>query len=155
MFYAALDAKAADLEATQGLTEGVVSVGAFYASRSLTVLDLTNLREPPSVFANDGDERPQWLFLQEFAKSLREKPALPDIDYVPTQVVTEYFIKVFGDGVTFDGLLYASDVDGGGSCLVLDVPNERCVERVEGWEDDQPKLAVALDTSAITTRALP
>jgi hypothetical protein len=32
------------------------------------------------------------------ANSLRAKPELEEIDYVPTQVVTEYFLKVFGDG---------------------------------------------------------
>lgn len=155
MFYAALDPETAELEATQGQTNGNVSIGAFHASRAFTVLDLANLREPPSVFADDGDNRPQWLFLHAFAKSLRAKPELPDIDYVPTQIVTEYFLKVFADGDWFDGLLYPSDVEGGGSCLVLNVPNERCIDHVDGWADTVNELALALDIPSVKTRALP
>jgi hypothetical protein len=154
MFYAALDSATAELEAAQGSNKQQLTVGAFYASRDLSVLDLTNLREPPSVFAKDGDDRPQWLFLHAFTASLRAKPALPDIDYVPTQVVTEYFIKIFDNGLRFDGLLYVSDVDGGGNCVVLDVPNERCVELTTGWEEAQEQLAVALDLTSVVVRTL-
>lgn len=154
MFYGALDLKTADLEATQECRDDVVSVGAFHASRSLTLLDLTRLREPPSVFAVDGDERPQWLFLQAFARTLRAKPTLPDIDYVPTQVVTEYFIKVFEDGAYFDGILYSSDIDDGGDCVVLNVPNERCVDMLTTGTDDQIELELELDVATVTSRPL-
>jgi hypothetical protein len=152
MFYAALDPETAVLEATQGCSDGSVSVGAFYASRPLTVVDLTHLREPPSIFAADGDDRPQWLFLHQFTKSLRAKPELPELDYVPTQVVTEYFLKVFGEGEYFDGLLYASDVEGGGRCMVLNVTNERCVESLLEQAGDDEAVRLALDVASVATR---
>lgn len=137
MFYGAFDEQTAVLEACQGTDKTHVTTGAFVASGAAKVLDLTNLQPIPSLFASNGDERPQWVFLHYFADSLRAKPVLEEIDYVPTQVVTEYFLKVFGDGRFFDGLRYTSDVEGGDICVVLDVRNPGCVEAAGAWESGE------------------
>ncbi len=133
MFYGAFDAKTAALEAVQGTDKSHVTTAAFVVSRTARVLDVTNLQPIPSVFAPNGDERPQWIFLHYFAQTLRAKPELQDVDYVPTQVVTEYFLRIFGAGRFFDGLQYRSDVEGGDRCVVLDVRNEGCVQVQENW----------------------
>lgn len=135
MFYAAFDPRTAALEAVQETDKPRVTTAAFVLAGRAKVLDLTNLKEIPSIFAANGDERPQWQFLHHFARTLRAKPEVQEIDYVPTQVVTEYFLKVFGDGAFFDGLQYTSDVDGGDRCVVLNVRNDGCVEIAEGWDD--------------------
>ena len=105
------------------------------------------MTQRPSIFAPNGAERPQWTFLHYFARTLRAKPELPEIDYVPTQVVTEYFLKVFGQGRFFDGLQYMSDVDGGDRCVVIDVANSGCVDLEQGWTDSSRlQLALLPDT---------
>jgi HEPN/RES N-terminal domain 1/RES domain len=134
MFYGAFDARTAALEAVQGTDKAISSTAAWVVSVPAKVLDLTNLQPIPSVFAPNGDERPQWIFLHYFARSLRAKVELEDIDYVPTQVVTEYFLRIFGEGSFFDGLQYMSDVEGGGRCVVMDVRNEGCVEAEGAWD---------------------
>jgi hypothetical protein len=54
------------------------------------------------------------------------------IDHVPTQVVTEYLLRIFGDGKSDSGLLYPSALTGA-VCIVLDVPHERCVNPATAW----------------------
>lgn len=153
MFYGALDAATAELEACQDTEHENISVGAFRASGVLKLLDLTHLPPVPSIFADNGDERPQWTFLHYFTKQLRQKPVLPDVDYVPTQVVTEYFLRVFGDGDFFDGVMYHSDVTGGDTCVVVDVRNDGCVDIELGW-DSGDKLRLALDVSTLDTKKI-
>jgi hypothetical protein len=146
MFYGALDRDTAAHEAAQGSTCTELTCARFQPSRPIMVLDLTSLKPIPSVFADDGNERPQWLFLHSFTESLRAKPTSPDVDYVPTQVVTEYFLKVY-DREHFDGILYKSDVEQGEVCVVLDVDNEGCVAMAEGWNNhDQLKLGLLADS---------
>lgn len=153
MFYGAFDEQTAILEACQGTVKTHVTTGAFVVSGTAKVLDLTNLQPVPSVFATRGDERPQWIFLHHFADSLRAKPELQEIDYVPTQVVTEYFLKVFGEGRFFDGLRYTSDVDGGDICIVLDVRNEGCLEAAGAWASGEA-LQLGLLTGTVRTQKI-
>ncbi len=75
------------------------------------------------------------LFLHRFRDQLSApaRSTYEQIDYVPTQIVTEYLLRVFGNGEFVDGLLYASAITGRVSA-VLDVPASRCVEQAPGWE---------------------
>jgi hypothetical protein len=71
-----------------------------------------------------GGERRPLLFLHQFVKQL-SKPAraqFEDIDYVPTQVMTEYLLRIFRKGEV-DGILYPSALTGDVSA-VLSVSNE-------------------------------
>jgi len=88
-------------------------------------------------------------FLHSFVKSVAAKVQPGDrehIDYVPTQVVTEWFRTVFQhNGTVIDGILYPSTQNPGGCSLVLyanrhDVvlsPDERkeaaVKEKTEEW----------------------
>lgn len=98
----------------------------------LLVIDLTELPAVPSLYEPDrrGD-RPWIAFLHRFAEEVR-KPIDRDerehLEYVPTQIVTEYFRHVYGveHEQPVDGIIYRSAVRGGGRCIVLFVDNDDC-----------------------------
>jgi hypothetical protein len=137
MFYGASD------EAT-ALTETVpdgepATVAIFKTTTELLLLKLSDLPALPSIF--DIDQLPRWYalrFLQEFAKDL-SKPIQRDgrehIEYVPTQIVTEFFRRVFrnGAGTKLGGIIYPSSVCEGESA-VLFVENHQCADSVSGQD---------------------
>lgn len=65
------------------------------------------------------------------------------VEYVPTQVVSEYFRTIFARdyGVTAQGLLYGSAANEGGICCALFVEREHCVDEERG--DGQSVLVLA------------
>ena len=106
-----------------------VTSARFRATRDLQLVDLTSLRQLPSIFdLSKQREREGLLFLREFSKDI-SKPVSKDgrehISYVPTQVVSEYFAKVHDAKV--DGLVYPSAVRPSGKNIVL-FPTERGYE---------------------------
>ena len=111
-----------------------VAVGQFDVLRNLRILNLTKLPDLPSIFDdNRRDEREGLIFLENFIEEI-SKPVTKDgsehIEYVPSQVVSEYFALVFqpAKGKHLDGILYPSSVHSGGRNLVL-FPTERGYER--------------------------
>jgi HEPN/RES N-terminal domain 1/RES domain len=131
MFYGAVDAETAIKETAAHTDFAWITVGAFHTSQLCTVVDFTHLPVVPSIFdvERGGLHRPL-LFLHQFVAQL-SKPIrgrdYEQIDYVPTQVVTEYLLRIFGNGRAVCGILYPSALTGA-ACVVLDVPNERCVD---------------------------
>lgn len=110
------------------------AIGQFEVLNDLRVLNLTQLPNLPSIF-DDGrrDEAEALIFLASFIKEITkpvEKNGSEHIEYVPTQVVSEYFALVFElkNGERLDGILYPSAVHPGGRNLVL-FPTERGYER--------------------------
>lgn len=106
------------------------AIAEFHAQRELRVLDLTDLPEEPSVFDDSRRrEREGLLFLYKFVEEISQ-PILKDgwehVDYVPSQVVSEFFALVFTDGEmgNLDGLVYPSAIRPGGKNIVL-FPQER------------------------------
>lgn len=151
MFYGAFEletAKAETLDPAQHVGQ-TMSIGAFRALRDLRVLDLAELPDIPSVFDTENHYLIHPLrFLHAFAEDLA-KPIARDgrehIEYVPTQIVTEYFRRVFhGPGKTqLDGLIYRSARHPGGKALVLFCENAQCVgpgAKGEPW--DEPLLCL-------------
>lgn len=136
MFYGAFDvdtAKAETFDAEHHAGQ-IMSIGAFRALRPLRLLDLAELPDIPSVFA---DETRQYIhplrFLHAFAADLVKRIARDGrehIEYVPTQVVTEFFRREFRDseGQPLDGLLYRSSRPGAGTACVLFAENDQCAE---------------------------
>jgi hypothetical protein len=107
-----------------------------------------------------GRQRRPLLFLQEFVAQL-SKPArakeYEQIDYVPTQVVTEYLLRIYAKGRLVAGLLYPSALTSA-PCVVLDVPHDRCVEQKPGWEaagDGQLRLGLVPGSLETATRPGP
>jgi hypothetical protein len=135
MFYGALDvdtAKAETFDEAQHLGQ-TISIGVFRPLRNLHLLDLAELPNIPSVFDAEGHHLIHPLrFLHAFARDLA-KPIARDgrehIEYVPTQIVTEYFRRVFRVGkMRLDGLIYRSARHPGGTAVVLFCENAQCVD---------------------------
>lgn len=149
MFYGAFDVDTAKAETFHpvGHAGQTLSIGTFRPLRTLRVLDLADLPDIPSVF----DTARHYLihplrFLHAFAKDIA-KPIAHDgrehIEYVPTQIVTEYFRRVFQrtDKTGLDGLIYRSSRQPGGKAFVLFCENAQCVDPGAGnAPGDKPLL---------------
>lgn len=84
----------------------------FTSKRKLKLVDLTELPEIPSIFDRDKNRYIETLsFLNEFIKDLSMAIKQGDeiIDYVPTQIVTEYIR--YNPELKVDGIVYFSSKD--------------------------------------------
>jgi len=133
MFYGSDDAKTAVLEIDDDPKRGI-AVGVFRTSREMKLLDLTKLPRRLGFFERQPDSselnRYTVAFLHSFVKSVSakvESGSREHIDYVPTQVVTEWFRTVFRyGGATLDGIIYPSTQNRGGHSLVLFATKIQC-----------------------------
>lgn len=148
IFYGATDRATAVAEAGAHAAHRFVVTGEFTPTRELHLIDLTNLPEPPSIF--DEATHPEYFvvtFLQRFIHDITlpvELDGHEHIDYVPTQVFTEYFRYAFPDRV--DGLMFSS-VQGPGINVVVFVGADRCADK--GSETEHTTLS--FDTSTLRT----
>lgn len=101
MFYGAFDIETAQAETLNPPQDAgqIMSIGTFRALRSLRLLDLASLPAMPSVYDTDRHYLIHPMrFLGDFAEDIA-KPIARDgrehIEYVPTQIVTEYLRRVF------------------------------------------------------------
>lgn len=125
LLYAALDETTALAETMS--RSGQASMGTFTPARSLKVLDLRADRPVPnpSIFDNvTALARGLPAFVQAFRDEIA-RPVIRDgrehIDYVPSQIVTEFIRRVYrtGDDQRLDGVLYPSTKNPGGACVAL------------------------------------
>ncbi len=145
MFYGALDRETAVAETyvpVPGSTQKLIT-GNFISKTDLSVLDLTVLDGLPSLFDESYRHlRSSILFLQEFIFDLSKqviKDGREHIDYVPTQIVTEYFRHLFHTREDspvdrLHGIIYPSSRHQDGKACVLFASAEQCVEP----DDPQP-----------------
>ena len=140
MFYGAYDAETARREVfdhgrwSEGKT--MITVGTFVANTPLRVVDLRKAKMPPVPSIFDPQKRPSRSaiqFLRSFAKQMTEpivKDGTEHVEYVPTQVVAEYFRRMFKDdkGNPVQGILYDSChfESGDHTCCVLFLDAEQC-----------------------------
>lgn len=133
------------------------SVAAFKPSRPLRLIDLTGQNPLPSLF--DESVRPlreKVRLLEDFGRAIAEpirKDGQEHIEYVPTQIVTEYFRRVFSaeEGMMpIDGIMYQSSRKRGRVCYVLFVDNEHCLDGETSLEDDE--LYLLLPAGAVSIR---
>lgn len=137
MFYGADDFNTAIRETLdpEGVADRSITVCSFKNIRPLTVLDLLNL---PSYnfFSNWRErERESFAFLEAFQRDISapvKKDGRQHIEYVPTQVFTEYvrYELETSDGDHFDGIRFRSSKDGNG-CYVLFCDQDDCLPDVE------------------------
>jgi hypothetical protein len=99
------------------------TIGTFDTLRPLRLLDLTRVKTP-SIFDMSESADYDWLvfmsnFLRDFSSPIERDDRI-HIDYVPTQVITEYLrdATLDGDG-PLDGIKYRSARRKGGTCYVL------------------------------------
>ena len=151
MFYGAYQLDTAKAETLDpGQHEGqIMSIGTFRAVRDLQVLDLANLPDIPSVFDVENHYLIHPLrFLHAFAEDIAkpiERDGREHIEYVPTQIVTEYFRRVFRgpDKASLDGIIYRSARHVGGNAFVLFCENSQCLEpeaEVDPWDEPMVRL---------------
>jgi hypothetical protein len=134
MFYGAFDQDTAVQEVTRG-KQGRLAVGTFGLSRSCMVVDFTRLPSVPSMFDPErGHQRRTLLFLHQFVKQMAKpvRDGYDQVDYVPTQVVAEFLLKVFNPDNPVQGLIYPSALNQR-PCVVFDLDSSRCVEQEVGW----------------------
>lgn len=98
------------------------AIATFKTLRTLRVLDLTKV-EAPSIFDLSDQADYDWLvfmgqFLRDFSSPIERDDRI-HIDYVPTQIITEYLRDVKLDGGHLDGIKYRSSRNRGGVCYVL------------------------------------
>lgn len=136
MFYGAFDVPTALAETFDPAIHvyQLMSIGTFRPLRELNVLDLAELPPIPSVFDADGRELIHPLrFLHSFANDISQPIARDGhehIEYVPTQIVTEYFRRIFRtkNDLPLDGIVYRSSRNPDGRAFVLFCENQQCVD---------------------------
>ena len=135
MFYGAKEIKTAISETWDPFRfpAYIITAAKFRALKSLRILDFTALPDFPSLFDEDRRHlKPAYAFLRSFISD-STKPIAKDgrehIDYVPTQVVTEFFRRIFrGSGRTrLQGLFYPSSKSKGGTSCVLFFESHNCL----------------------------
>ncbi len=134
VFYLTLDSKTALFE-TNEQGKDYATVACFKVKESITVLDLTKIKKKlPSVFdAENRDNRSAILFLERFSHSISQKATSKNTDYVPTQIVTEYFRYVAKNhGSKYDGIMYESAQNPNGICLALFLSREDVLAKKYG-----------------------
>jgi RES domain-containing protein len=138
MFYGAQERETAlrEVRDTGRADETELTVGSFKTVADLKIIDLTRLPPSPSLFDRDNRAMISGIrFLHRFVEELKQ-PVIKDgrehVDYVPTQVVTEYFRRAFADveRKPVQGILYPSSVHSGGTCCVLFFEADQCAEEV-------------------------
>src|SRR5690606_29319366 len=105
------------------------TLATFRALRNMTLLDLVELPRPASLFDSDAatDDRAATVFVNEFVEDLTRpitKDGREHVEYVPSQVVTEYVRYRLGKliGSRIDGIRYRSarNREGIGAVLFFD-----------------------------------
>ena len=136
MFYGADSQKTAFAETfdPNSKSKRAITFGAFRTLRALRLLDLTALPSIPSVF-DEGryPDRMSLIFLHEFTRDTTKSVARSGsehYEYVPTQVVAEYFRHVFEfkDGNKIDGIKFQSSRYKNGICYSLFCAADDCTD---------------------------
>ena len=134
MFYASDDIETALLEAAQ--KPGRFAVGHWNLLRSAAVLDLTAIPAIPRLFEYDPEGGPYLLrraliFLHHVAEQMSQPVARDDrvhVDYVPTQIVTEFLrARVRWQGNLIDGIKYSSSMQSSHASYALFVTQDHIV----------------------------
>ena len=170
MFYGAFGEEIVIAE-TRDKKACCATIGTFCSLKEFRAVDLTDFPPVPSLFDTETRElRASIMFLRSFAKDLSrpiDKDGREHIEYVPTQIVTEYFRRLFldshgdhirgiyyrsshapkrtGFGFTEDGLLWENN-----NACVLFFVNEDCCDLAEGGEYDNDKW-LGLDIESVKT----
>ncbi len=144
MFYGAEDFETACEETIDpsDTKDKMLTGGMFRTTKPLLLVDLCNL--PESVcFFNDWDTTKRFglYFLKNFQKDLSrpiKKDGRQHIEYVPTQVFTEFIRFQFkiSEGEDYMGIRYPSSKTGK-PCVVLFADQEQCLPQRNQWAPDQ------------------
>lgn len=158
MFYGASDEETAIKEVCNNVP--YVTVAPWETLREFKILDLTNLPPLPSLF----DERQHYLrhsifFLDAFANDVSksiDKDGREHIEYIPTQIVTEYFRHIFLDKENehIKGIIYRSSRRRNGKSCVLFFTNDDCTQDNIDDENSTEKWLMLLTKSVKNVEVL-
>jgi hypothetical protein len=129
-FYLAASAETAVAETLRGDPRKYL-VATFRTSAAFPILDLSALPPLPSIFdAGRQYEREALLFLRDFVRDISvpiARDGREHIDYVPSQIVSEYFaqVAVGPSGEKIRGLAWNSAVDGGKNVVLFPMQSHR------------------------------
>lgn len=119
MFYGADKRKLAVAE----IRNSMASIGTFETKRPIRILDLANLPEVPGFFTTTPRVKQRILsFLSDFSNLIVQPVDRSDrvhVDYIPTQVFTEFIRDFQFKGGKIDGLRYRSATGEKGTNYVL------------------------------------
>lgn len=166
MFYGSIDKITAETEAKgSDPKKSDVLSGKFLTARDFKVLDLREIPPVPSIFdASRRHLRSGLKFLRHFVHDLSqpiEKNDREHIEYVPTQIVTEYFRHVFRtpNGEVVQGILFNSARESGGENCVFFFQNDECCMIEPGWEKklggytrDKPAYWLGIEIASVERR---
>lgn len=109
MFYGAFDKDTSIREIRHYCPESVLDIGEFETTRDLTVVDLFKIPEILSFWM--PEHYAEYKFLRQFHDEIT-KPTTdnPGIEYVPTQIFTEYIRYLSNKPI--DGIMYRSSLTG-------------------------------------------
>ncbi len=135
MFYGSSDSETAFKELIITDTKkNKITIGKFQTFRNLNLLDLTKLPEVPSIFDPEKNYlRSAAIFIGNFTNDVSktiEKDSKEHIEYVPTQIVSEYLRHIFKcvNGENLHGMVYPSSKNNGGVNYVLFITNEEATD---------------------------
>jgi hypothetical protein len=146
MFYGADDPDTALHETEDGA--GTYATACFETARDILILDLTNAPRIPSIFeplsdAAETDPRYELIFLSHFMGEVSapiDRQDRAHVDYVPTQVVAEYFRSFdLEDGRSVEGIRYTSAQHPPHACYALFARQEQVIlsdEEKENFRSD-------------------
>lgn len=113
------------------LREPFYTVAKFTPKNHLKLVDLTKFPKLPSIFDSKKNKHIGSIrFLQSFAKDISKPISKSDtsIEYVPTQIITEY-IK-FNPKLAVDGIIYNSAKDNSIANYVLFMDNDESLGKL-------------------------
>lgn len=139
MFYAAFDTDTAILETVSRTdkTRKYITIGEFETLEDEWVVDFSRLPKIPSIFGIKSKKRYYLLlYLYSFVRDITkpvEKDGKEHTEYVPTQVVTEFFRYPFNKNKTKEvsGIVYPSAQKEGSSACVFFWDNIESSSRVK------------------------
>ena len=156
MFYCSATLATAKAEALSTLAPDhskLLTASEWSPSRPLTLLNLFDLPKPPSFWFGDRNDRDRVRFLKAFIESISQ-PVTHDgrehIDYVPSQIVTEYFRHVYRteEGKQIDGIMFPSARIKKGRNVVIFASSDDLKPTVERMYSDAIPLLI-LDSSSV------
>ena len=115
-------------------TKNYLAIGQFYNTKPVRILDLTDI-PPIPLYTGSEPEILSLHFLHCFAEELSKPTHNESLDYIPTQVFTEY-IRYIGlkDG-NIKGIKYRSSKCKGEDNVVLFYKNEDCKDKAKPGVD--------------------
>lgn len=138
LFYGSFDLETVKYEVCNNQDNLVI--GEFHTLKEIAVIDFTKLPPIPSIYDEEDCDYSGIAFLSEFEYAITEPVENSKLDYIPTQVFTEYIREVFGE--TIKGIKYSSSKILGKNNIVLFYKNKDCF--------DSEKMAYGKDGLVLT-----